>query len=149
MNFSIFLERLQKNSHSPNRHFMKCFLNRTETLKNGESSIGDHRHFSEFRRVKNDSLRSTAIGAIKDLWVKLNEKPWFFWLLFSSRKKVTTPVKIKLRMSKARSYIKEKPVTTQNSLIWLSKAHLSLTKKSGKNIFLISRTSNARSFIWK
>ena len=69
---------------------MKWFFSRTETLKNGESSIGDHRHFSEFRRVKNDSLRSTIIGATNDLWVKLNEKPWFFWLLFSSRKKVTT-----------------------------------------------------------
>jgi len=46
---------------------MKWFFARTETLKNGESSAGDHRHFSEFRRVKNDSLRSTIIGAIKDL----------------------------------------------------------------------------------
>jgi hypothetical protein len=46
---------------------MKWFFNRTETLKNVESSIGDHRHFSEFRRVKNDSLRSTIDGALNDL----------------------------------------------------------------------------------
>jgi hypothetical protein len=46
---------------------MKCFLTRTETLKNGESSAGDHRHFSEFRRVKNDSLRSMIAGALNDL----------------------------------------------------------------------------------
>jgi hypothetical protein len=46
---------------------MKWFFSRTETLKNGESSAGDHRHFSELRRAKNDSLRSTIIGAINDL----------------------------------------------------------------------------------
>jgi hypothetical protein len=46
---------------------MKWFFSLTETLKNGESSVGDHRHFSEFRRVKNDSLRSAIFGALKDL----------------------------------------------------------------------------------
>jgi hypothetical protein len=46
--------------------------------------------------VKNDSLRSMIVGALKDLWVKLNEKSWFFWLLFLSRKKVTTPRRNKL-----------------------------------------------------
>jgi NADH pyrophosphatase NudC (nudix superfamily) len=59
---------------------MKWFFSLTETLKNGESSVGDHRHFSEFRRVKNDSIRRQS----SDFSLEKLYRDWMRSLYFCS-----------------------------------------------------------------